>query len=107
MMDHRRLSKRPAFLGLAVNLLKTLSDDQVQELARNMARDQRELEDEMLAGTEQETARAGLKEPPCGFSANIRELVVNSEKARMIFRHPGFLFGYAAIVKRSGNHRPR
>lgn len=58
MMDHRRLSKRPAFLGLAVNLLKTLSDDQVQELARNMARDQRELEDEMLAGTEQETAGA-------------------------------------------------
>src|SRR5690554_7610133 len=58
MMNHRRLSKRPAFLGLAVNLLKTLSDDQVQELARNMARDQRELEDEMLAGTEQETARA-------------------------------------------------
>lgn len=58
MMDHRRLSKRPAFLGLAVNLLKTLSDDQVQELARNMARDQRELEDEMLAGTGQETARA-------------------------------------------------
>jgi hypothetical protein len=43
---------------VAVNLLKTLSDDQVQELARNMARDQRELEDEMLAGTEQETARA-------------------------------------------------
>ena|SRR5690606_6300653 len=43
---------------VAVNLLTTLSDAQVEELARNMAKGQEELEQEMLAGTPEETARA-------------------------------------------------
>lgn len=43
---------------VAVNLLASLSDDQVTELARNMAEDQSELEQEMLAGDPQQTAKA-------------------------------------------------
>lgn len=43
---------------VAVNLLKTLSDEQVAELARNMAQGQQELEQDMLAGTPEATARA-------------------------------------------------
>ncbi|MHA7853388.1 MULTISPECIES: DUF6279 family lipoprotein [Marinobacter] len=43
---------------VAVNLLASLSDDQVTELARNMAEDQAELEQEMLAGDPQQTAKA-------------------------------------------------
>ena len=45
-------------LPVAVNLLKTLSDEQVEELARNMAQGQQELEQDMLAGTPEATARA-------------------------------------------------
>lgn len=45
-------------LPVAVNLLQSLSDDQVDELARNMAQDQEELEQEMLAGDADETAQA-------------------------------------------------
>lgn len=43
---------------VAVNLLQSLSDEQVTELAQNMAKDQEELEEEMLAGTPQKTAEA-------------------------------------------------
>lgn len=43
---------------VAVNLLASLSDGQVTELARNMAEDQSELEQEMLAGDPQQTAKA-------------------------------------------------
>lgn len=43
---------------VAVNLLESLSDEQVAELAENMKKDQRELEEDMLAGTPQETAEA-------------------------------------------------
>ncbi|WP_303291301.1 DUF6279 family lipoprotein [Marinobacter sp. SS5-14b] len=43
---------------VAVNLLKTLSDEQVAELARNMEQGQQELEQDMLAGTPEATARA-------------------------------------------------
>ncbi|KXO09592.1 MULTISPECIES: DUF6279 family lipoprotein [Marinobacter] len=43
---------------VAVNLLTSLSDDQVTELARNMAEDQAELEQEMLGGDPQQTAKA-------------------------------------------------
>lgn len=43
---------------VAVNLLQSLSDEQVAELAENMADNQQELEEEMLAGTPQETAEA-------------------------------------------------
>ncbi len=52
----------PDLLGeatpVAVNLLESLSDKQVAELAENMAKDQKKLEEEMLAGTPQETANA-------------------------------------------------
>ena len=43
---------------VAVNLLQSLSDQQVEELARNMAKDQQELEQEMLTGTPEEMAQA-------------------------------------------------
>ncbi|MBY5963238.1 DUF6279 family lipoprotein [Marinobacter nauticus] len=43
---------------IAVNLLSSLSDEQVAELAENMAEKQRELEQKMLEGTPAETARA-------------------------------------------------
>lgn len=43
---------------VAVNLLASLSDDQVTELARNMAEDQAELEQEMLGGNQNQTASA-------------------------------------------------
>ncbi|MGC8121691.1 DUF6279 family lipoprotein [Marinobacter sp. VGCF2001] len=43
---------------VAVNLLSSLSDAQVQQLAQNMAENQRDLEQEMLEGTPTETARA-------------------------------------------------
>ncbi|MDR9502684.1 MAG: DUF6279 family lipoprotein, partial [Desulfurivibrionaceae bacterium] len=39
-----------------VNLLSTLSDEQVEELATNMAQQHRELEQEMLGGSAQENA---------------------------------------------------
>lgn len=42
----------------AQNLLESLSDEQVRELADNMASKQKELEEEMLAGSPEETARA-------------------------------------------------
>lgn len=45
-------------LPIAVNLLQSLSDQQVAELARNMAKDQEELEQEMLAGNSDEMAQA-------------------------------------------------
>ncbi len=45
-------------LPVAVNLLQSLSDEQVDELAQNMVRDQEELEQEMLAGDADETAKA-------------------------------------------------
>ncbi|KPQ27836.1 MAG: NusB family [Marinobacter excellens HL-55] len=45
-------------LPVALNLLQSLSDEQVDELTQNMARDQEELEQEMLAGDADETARA-------------------------------------------------
>lgn len=44
-----------------VNLLSTLSDEQVEELATNMAEQHRELEQEMLAGSPQENAEARAK----------------------------------------------
>ncbi|GGC80645.1 DUF6279 family lipoprotein [Marinobacter halophilus] len=43
---------------IAVNLLQSLSDEQVAELARNMAKDQAELEQEMLSGNADDMARA-------------------------------------------------
>tara|TARA_Y100001973_G_C5095636_1_gene279864 strand:- start:88 stop:864 length:777 start_codon:yes stop_codon:yes gene_type:complete len=43
---------------VAVNLLASLSDEQVTELARNMAEDQAELEQEMLGGNQNQTASA-------------------------------------------------
>ncbi|XKH00286.1 DUF6279 family lipoprotein [Marinobacter nauticus] len=43
---------------VTVNLLSTLSDEQVQELATNMAEQHRELEREMLAGSADENAKA-------------------------------------------------
>jgi len=43
---------------VAINLLSTLSDRQVQELARNMAEGHKDLEQEMLAGSPEETAKA-------------------------------------------------
>lgn len=43
---------------VAVNLLQSLSDEQVESLAVAMAENQRELEDEMLAGSPEETAAA-------------------------------------------------
>ncbi|MBE0485160.1 DUF6279 family lipoprotein [Marinobacter sp.] len=43
---------------VAVNLLASLSDAQVAELARNMSKDQDKLEQEMLAGNPEQTARA-------------------------------------------------
>ncbi len=45
-------------LPVAVNLLQSLSDEQVDELVQNMVRDQEELEQEMLAGDADETAQA-------------------------------------------------
>lgn len=50
------LLKRAA--PVAINLLSSLSDEQVAELGENMAEKQRELEQEMLEGTSAETARA-------------------------------------------------
>ena len=43
---------------VAVNLLSSLSDEQVQELANNMAQSQREMEDEVLADSPEATAEA-------------------------------------------------
>lgn len=43
---------------IAVNLLSSLSDEQVQELADNMAQSQREMEDEFLADSLEATAEA-------------------------------------------------
>lgn len=43
---------------VTVNLLSTLSDEQVRELATNMAEQHRELEREMLAGSADENAKA-------------------------------------------------
>ena len=43
---------------VTVNLLSTLSDEQVRELATNMAEQHRELEREMLAGSVEENAKA-------------------------------------------------
>lgn len=43
---------------VAVNLLQSLSDAQVEALAEAMAENQRELEEEMLAGSAEETAAA-------------------------------------------------
>lgn len=43
---------------VAVNLLSSLSDEQVTQLAENMAENQQELEQEMLEGTPAETAKA-------------------------------------------------
>lgn len=45
-------------LPIAINLLQSLSDEQIAELSRNMAKDQSELEQEMLAATTAETAKA-------------------------------------------------
>ena len=43
---------------VAVNLLSSLSDEQVQELADNMAQSQQEMEEEFLAGSPEATAEA-------------------------------------------------
>lgn len=43
---------------VAVNLLSSLNDEQVQELARNMAQSQQEMEDEFLADSPEATAQA-------------------------------------------------
>ena len=46
---------------VAVNLLSSLSDEQVQELANNMAQSQREMEDEFLADSPEATAEARVE----------------------------------------------
>jgi len=60
--QQRLLAFIPDLMGqaapVAVNLLENLSDRQVNELADNMAKNQRELEQEMLAGNPEQTAKA-------------------------------------------------
>ena len=60
--QQRLLAFIPELMGqatpVAVNLLEDLSDRQVRELAGNMAENQRELEQEMLAGSPEQTAKA-------------------------------------------------
>lgn len=60
--QQRLLAFIPELMGqatpVAVNLLEDLSDRQVRELAGNMTENQRELEQEMLAGSPEQTAKA-------------------------------------------------